>query len=334
MNTNISLFETGFLPFSKGEPQMNPRNTELKNAVSAADQKAQYDACAKRLLGNKNILAHILVHAVEEFKGMNPKEVIPLIEGTPYVSRVPTEAGLTNQASVERLIGFNTESNEVNEGLIRFDIVFYVLTKNGLSQIIINVEAQKDEPKKYPILNRSIFYVSRLISSQKERDFESSNYQDIKQVYSIWICMNMPENTVSHIHLTKDDLVGSYDWNGRLDLLNIIMIGLANKMPEHNEMYELHHLLCALLSQELNASEKLDIIEKEYDIPTETGLKEDMNVMCNLSERIEEKGIAIGEAKGEASIITKLYLNGLSAEQIASMTDKQLEEIQAIIAET
>lgn len=89
-----------------------------------------------------------------------------------------------------RLVGFNTENQEVNEGLVRFDIVFYVWMKNGLSQIIINVEAQKNEPSEYDILNRAIFYVSRLISSQKERDFKNSGYNDVKQVYSIWMCMN------------------------------------------------------------------------------------------------------------------------------------------------
>ena len=75
--------------------------------------------------------------------------------------------------------------------MIRFDIIFYVRMKDGLSQIIMNVEAQKDEPGKYGILNRAIFYVSRMISSQKERDFANSNYDDIKRVYSIWVCMNM-----------------------------------------------------------------------------------------------------------------------------------------------
>ena len=49
-------------------------------------------------------------------------------------------------------------SQEINEGLARFDIVFYVRTKDGLSQIIINVEAQKDEPGEYEILNRAISY--------------------------------------------------------------------------------------------------------------------------------------------------------------------------------
>ena len=40
-------------------------NTELKNAVGATDREAEYDASAKRLLGQKIILAHILVRTVE-----------------------------------------------------------------------------------------------------------------------------------------------------------------------------------------------------------------------------------------------------------------------------
>ena len=121
-------------------------NTELKNAVKATDSKAQYDTSAKRLLGQKSILAHILVKTVDEFKGMNPKDVVDCIEGTPHISTVPVEPGLTNAASEkngERLVGFNTENEEINEGLVRFDIVFYVRMKDGLSQIIINVEEKK-----------------------------------------------------------------------------------------------------------------------------------------------------------------------------------------------
>ena len=316
-------------------------NTELKNAVNAADSKAQYDTSAKRLLGQKSILAHILVKTVDEFKGMNPKNVIDCIEGTPYISTIPVEPGLTNRANNkngERLVGFNTENEDINEGLIKFDIVFYVRMpsaggrKKELSQIIINVEAQKDEPKGYEILNRAIFYVSRLISSQKERDFENSSYNDIKRVYSIWICMNMNENSMSHVHLTKENLIGSYKWKGNLGLLNIIMLGLANELPEHDETYELHRLLGALLSQELTVDEKLNIIGNEYDIPIEENFRKDVSVMCNLSQGIEEKGIAIGRAEGEAGLIIKMYKNGFTAEQIASATDKDIEEVKAIIA--
>ena len=292
---------------------------------------AQYDTSAKRLLGQKSILAHILVKTVDEFKGMNPKDVVDCIEGTPHISTVPVEPGLTNAVSEkngERLVGFNTENEEINEGLVRFDIVFYVRMRDGLSQMIINVEAQKDNPTGYEILNRAIFYVSRLISSQKERDFENSSYDDIKRVYSIWVCMNMDENSMSHVHLTKEDLIGFYEWKGDLDLLNIVMLGLAKNLPEHDETYELHRLLGALLSQELTIDEKLNIIGNEYDIPIEENFRKDVSVMCNLSQGIEEKGIAIGEA----GLIMKMYKNGFTAEQIASATDKDIEEVKVIIA--
>lgn len=309
-------------------------NTELKSAVMATDRDAQYDNSAKRLIAHKIILARILVKTVEEFKGMDPLEVAALIEGLPYISAVPVEPGLTNAVHFQngqRLVGFNTENQELNEGLVRFDIVFYVRMKDGLSQIIINVEAQKDEPGEYEILNRAVFYVSRLVSSQKERDFENSSYDDIKSVYSIWICMNMEESTMSHIHLTKEDLIGSYEWKGNLDLLNIIMIGLAKELPEHDEAYELHRLLGALLSRELTVDEKLDIIGKEYDIPLEENFRKDMSTMCNLSQGVKEEGIAIGRAEGEAGLITKMYKNGLSIELIASATDKTIEEVKTII---
>lgn len=317
--------------------------TDFSNSVRTVDVKAQYDAGAKRLIGQKDILAYILVNTVDVFKGMSPKEAVNYIEGTPYISTVPVEPGVTNTSLTKngkRIVGINTESAEVNEGMVRYDIVFYAkvpLTSTTDSerkhlQIIINVEAQKDEPAGYGILNRAVFYVSRLISSQKERDFVNSEYDDIKQVYSIWICMNMKENSISHIHLTKEDLVGSCKWNGRLDLFNIIMIGLAGTLPEHNEMYELHHLLGTLLSSELTADEKLSIMEHEYDISVEEKFRRDVNIMCNLSEGIEEKGMAKGIAKGEAQIIINMHNNGLTAAQISKLTDKNEEYVKEIIA--
>ena len=121
--------------------------------------------------------------------------------------------------------------------------------------------------------------------------------------------MNMEESSMSHVHLTKEDLIGSYEWKGNLDLLNIIMLGLAKNLPEHDETYELHRLLGALLSKELTIDEKLNIIGNEYDIPIEENFRKDVSVMCNLSQGIEEKGIAIGRAEGEAELIIKMYKN-------------------------
>ena len=270
---------------------------------------------------------------VDEFKGMKPEDVVKYIEGEPSISVVPVEPGLANMektdATGQRIVGLNTENAEINEGLVRFDIIFYVRmpsvddTKNGLSQIIVNIEAQKDEPTEYKILNRAIFYVSRLISSQKERDFVNTNYDDIKQVFSIWICMNMDDNSLSHIHLTKDEMLKPCTWKGNLDLLNIVLIGITNEIPEHDEKYEMHRLIGALLSSELKEQEKLDIIEHEYNIPISQEFREDVSIMCNLSQGIEDKAIA--------KIVMNMYKIGYTPNQIADAVGVSVDEVETII---
>ena len=306
-------------------------NTEIANAVNAAGDKAQYDTRVKRLLAQKSILAHILVKIVDEFKGMKPEDVVKYIEGEPSISVVPVEPGLANMektdATGQRIVGLNTENAEINEGLVRFDIIFYVRMKNGLSQIIVNIEAQKDEPTEYKILNRAIFYVSRLISSQKESDFVNTNYDDIKQVFSIWICMNMDDNSLSHIHLTKDEMLKPYNWKGNLDLLNIVLIGITNEIPEHDEKYEMHRLIGALLSSELKEQEKLDIIEHEYNIPISQEFREDVRIMCNLSTGIEERATE----KTSEKFILNMYKKGYTLDQIADVAETGVDEVEAII---
>ena len=315
---------------------------DIKKSISATDKDAQYDEKAKNLLGHKIILAHILVKTIDEFKGMNPKDVVQYIEGEPYISTVPVDTGSTNvekEQDGEKVIGLNTENSELHEGLARF--------KDGLSQVIVNIEAQKAEPSAYDIINRAVFYVSRMISSQKGREFVNSNYNDIKRVYSIWICMNMSQNCMNYIHFTQESVVGTYQWKGDIALANIVLIGLAEDLPEKEERYELHRLLGALLSAKLNVDEKFDIIGNEFDIPLESNIRKDVNDMCNLSQGIKEQayvegtengiaigkqeGITIGKQEGIAETIIKMSRKGYEAEQISDILDMTAEEVREII---
>ena len=110
-------------------------------------------------------------------------------------------------------------------------------------------------------------------------------------------------------------------------------------LPDYDKTYELHRLLGALLSDKLSSDEKLDIMEKEYDIPIEEDLRKDVGEMCNLSQGIKEQGIAIGQARGEqigqargeGLLIKKMHKNGLTIQQIAQATEKDIEEIERII---
>lgn len=49
--------------------------------------------------------------------------------------------------------------------------------------------------------------------------------------------------------------------------------------------------------------------------------------MSNLGQAIEERGIAIGEAR----IIISMYNNGFTAKQIAAASNKNLKEVEAIV---
>ena len=63
---------------------------------------------------------------VDEFKGMKPEDVVKYIEGEPSISVVPVEPGLANMektdATGQRIVDFNTENAEINEGLVRIGI--------------------------------------------------------------------------------------------------------------------------------------------------------------------------------------------------------------------
>ena len=85
----------------------------------------------------------------------------------------------------------------------------------------------------------------------------------------------------------------------------------------------MHRLIGALLSSELKEQEKLDIIEHEYNIPISSEFREDVSVMCNLSQGI------VDDTKAE--IIMNMYRKGYTLEQIADVTEKSISEIEEII---
>mgnify|MGYP000662270048 CR=1 FL=1 len=135
--------------------------------------------------------------------------------------------------------------------------------------------------------------------------------------------MNMPEDSTDYYYLANKKVLGNCIWEGMQDMLIIVLIGLAKELPRQDEKHELHRLLGALLSKNLTQSEKLNIIEKEYDIPLEEDLRKDVSVMCNLSQGI------VDDTKAE--IIMNMYRKGYTLEQIADVTEKSISEIEEII---
>ena len=96
---------------------------------------------------------------------------------------------------------------------------------------------------------------------------------------------------------------------------------------EHDEKYEMHRLIGALLSSELKEQEKLDIIEHEYNIPISQEFREDVRIMCNLSTGIEERATE----KTSEKFILNMYKKGYTLDQIADVAETDVDEVEAII---
>lgn len=294
-------------------------------------KNVQYDDYAKFILSQKEILSRILKFTIKEFEDMEAEDIMGLIEGEPLVSKVSTEPGETNQTFHGKITGNNTESTELEEGTIIFDVIFYVRMKDGVSRIIINLEAQGIEKPPYPLVNRTIFYIARLISSQKNRNFDHSNYGDMLRTYSIWICFNLEENCMNYLHLTNTSLFGAHEWLGDLELMNIFLVGLDKNLSEEaikTTDSNLHYMLGTIFSNDLSPKDKVRLLSEREDMPAGTHIRKELDTMCNLSYGIEEQGIEKGIEKGRMDLIKNMLSKHMPVEDIMKYSGATEEEIR------
>ena len=312
---------------------MNVHENQVSRKIDITDKIAEYDENVKYLLSEKIILAHILVYAVKEYAGMKPEDVVELIVGTPQVAKLAVNPGESNMPEI---IGDNVEDVIPNEGKVTYDIRFRALAPKGdeLIQLILDVEAQKDYYPGYDILTRGIYYGARMISAQKGSEFTHDDYDKIKKVYSIWICVNAPgyaENTITEYGIQKRSIAGFFpDDKGRYDLMSVIMICLSKKLAQAEDETKLQRLLGTLLSSEMTKTEKKDIMENEYGIPMEHEIERRVNIMCNLGEAIAERemerGIEQGIERGEDKMARLIAI--LSKEQDLTMITRVSTDVE------
>ena len=273
------------------------RNEFARN-LDLAQAKIQYDEQCKKVLGDKNILSWIMQRTVSEYAGMSREEIMKCIEGEPEIGSRRVNPGETNAS---RIAGLSNEDKVNEEGTIFYDIRFLAWIPKSREKIrlIINVEAQKKYYAGYSLTTRGVFYGARMISAQLGTEFEIPEYDKIKKVYSIWICMNAPKyigNAISEYKLEKTDLIpGIPDRRKEYDKLSIVMVCLNTKKETDDQFLG---ILQTLFNTELPEKEKKDRLEQEYEIQMENGFGKELSLMCNLSDTVEERGIEKGIEKG------------------------------------
>ena len=296
---------------------MNTDTTIAKN-IRVADEKASYDAACKRLLSEKIILAWIMKNCLEEYRGCDVEEIAEkYIEGTPQVGEAAVALDESNRVSM--IQGAGSEDTSLTEGTVTYDIRFFATApiSGELIRLIINIEAQNDFYPGYPLIKRGIYYCSRMISAQYGTEFANSHYEDIKKVYSIWICMNPPksrENSITRYYIAEENLAGSVkERKADYDLISAVMICLGKESDSGTDLLK---LLNVLLSTETGSQDKCQILEEDFHIRMTQTLESEVSLMCNLSKGVEEKGIQKGIDKGITAMILTLKELQISSDVI------------------
>ena len=304
-------------------------NSNIADTINRNSYTAKYDASVKEMLADKQILARILKYSLEEFANEELSDIIDSMN-EPDVSNVRMEPGFTNSEQVMRTV---EEDSVIGEGAIYYDIRFSVYHGAELIKMLINIEAQKStNPTKlgYYIDNRIIFYLGRMVSSQKGVEFQNSNYDDLKAVRSIWICMDSAddEDSINRIRFTQENVYGK-----QIELDNIDKVqGVIIRLRKNENVKTSKNVLIAMLEELLkkdDAENKKKRLEEDYGIAMNVETERKVNSMCNLSEVVLEQGMERGMAQGIELVAENMLKANKPIEEIEQMTgitqDKQVE---------
>ncbi len=273
--------------------------TTVARSMTLAENKAQYDAACKKLLSEKIILAWMMRDCVEEFRGMPAEEIAEkYIESEPQIGEIP----VMPDGEIGAIHGLNTEDKTLHEGTVYYDIRF-IATAPGTKQkikLIVNVEAQNKFRPGYPLIKRGIYYGCRMISSQYGTEFVEPHYENIKKVYSIWVCMNPPknrENTIVRYGIREEAMIGTAnEFLSDYDLMTVIMVCLGSGKEKNDN--GILRLLSVLFSSEMATVEKKQVLSEDYQIKMSRTIESEVSKMCNLSEGVYERGLEKGILQG------------------------------------
>lgn len=295
------------------------RTSNTIDGIFMDNDNASYDATAKGFIARKVFLARILKRCVKEFRKCSLEDIASrYIEGTPEVSSVPLAPDLTN--APRKIIGDNVEYKTLTEGTTTFDIRFVAYapdTKEPI-KIILNIEAQKKHNPGYSLIKRGIFHGSRLISSQYSVEFEEPDFDDVKKVVSIWLCMTSPgdkESGIAEYSFRERRIAGKLFRNDKkdYDLIQVVMVYIGKSDEIEDDFLKMLHLL---FRARLKAGEKTRRLKDDFGIVLDHNMRKELNIMCNLSEGIaeeaKEEGVKEGENKATARhlkhIMHKMHL--------------------------
>ena len=274
------------------------------------------DTFAKRLFRRPEIIAWLIKTCIPEFRKVEPSDIIDR-----WLSKADMRIGTAPGAQdvVRRSVpAVGTEDKSATDGTVFYDFrteLSLPETLDNTSQLILNIEMQKDYKNWLVILKRVIYYLCRLISRQPGELMDGKeDYSRLCRVCSIWILPAVPKrlaNRVLHLHQIMEDMSKGHVMPAGampVGLTDAWLLCLSDKHPPKREQNGLW-LMYVLLTKTITNTERMEILKTDFGIKITKEL-EDMYTYDDFrysESRMEGK--REGRREGRDETILQAYIN-------------------------
>lgn len=235
----------------------------------------------KTVIHDINILSWLLHENVDELKGKSIDEIKTCLE--------IGEDGRT-------VIGRENDYFSMDSGSIIPDSVFDVTipgTGEAIS-VIVNIEGQNDPIPDYPLEKRAEYYLARMVSSQKGRDFSGDDYGKIRKVYSIWLILDPRaryRNTAVRYRMRAENLAG--DPKRVIPPLETFNLLIINVGRYDSNLPDISAFPAALFSM-MTSDERRDLMMDRFNIELDDVLNRGVGELASIGQDTWNKGYREG----------------------------------------
>ena len=130
--------------------------------------------------------------------------------------------------------------------------------------------------------------------------------------------------------MKEDSFIGEHtEPMSNYDLLTVVMIYTADDfMDLQNDIIK---MLSVLLSRNLAAKERMNILEDSFDIAMTEKVKQEVDKMCNLSQGVRADGELKERLKNVKAIMDSLKVSALEAMNILKFSPEEQQKLLPLL---
>ena len=137
------------------------------------------------------------------------------------------------------------------------------------------------------------------------------------------------QNTINVYSVKEDSLIGEHvEPVSNYDLLTVVMIYTAKDFMDLQD--DVIKMLSVLLSRNLDAQERMNILEKDFNIAMTEEVKQEVDEMCNLSKGVREdvhKETALEMLKGGEKLSKIIKYSTLAKDAVLALAKENGLEV-------